>query len=154
MVQDVLVGAAIVVGLLGVVVPVLPGLLLVGAAIGLWAIADQAWWLLVLTVLITTVSLALKIAIPARTARDSASTAAVAVGAVAALVGFFVIPVVGMIVGFLAGVMATELVRLKDPRPAWQATWATTKGIGISIAVELVAVILMSGLWVGALLTG
>lgn len=149
--QEVLVVAAIIVGLLGVVVPVLPGMLLVSAAVGIWAFANSAWWLLVAVLLLSVAALALKILIPARTARDSASIAAVAVGAVAALVGFFVIPVVGMIVGFLVGVLVTELIRLRAPGPAWQATWATTKSIGITIAVELVAVIVMSALWVSAL---
>lgn len=152
MLQELLVGLAIIVGLLGVVVPILPGLLLVSGAIGIWAFANQSWWLLVVVVLITVAALGLKVAIPARTVRDSASTAAVAVGALAGLVGFFVIPVVGMIVGFLVGVMVTEVVRLRQFEPAWQATWATTKSIGITIAVELVAVIVMSGLWVFAVL--
>lgn len=149
---ELLVGIAIVVGLVGVVVPILPGLLLVSAAIGIWSFSSQSWWLLVAVALITTVALTLKVAIPARTARDSASTAAVVVGALAALAGFFVIPVVGMIVGFLAGVLLTELARLRDLGQAWQATAAATKSIGITIAVELVAVIVMSGLWTVALL--
>lgn len=149
--QEILVGAAIVIGLLGIVVPILPGLLLVSAAIGIWAYANAAWWLLVAVLLLTGAALALKFAIPARTARDAASTWAVAVGALAALVGFFVVPVVGMVLGFLAGVLATEWIRLRAFDPAWRATWATTKSIGITIAVELAAVIVMSGLWAGAL---
>jgi hypothetical protein len=76
---------------------------------------------------------------------------AVAVGAVGALIGFFAIPVVGFIVGFLAGVLLAELARLREMGPAWDATWATTKGIGISIAVELAAVVAMAGMWATAL---
>jgi uncharacterized protein YqgC (DUF456 family) len=148
---ELLVVAAIVVGLVGVVVPVLPGLLLVAGAIGLWAAAEQVWWLLAAVVVLGALALALKVAIPARTARDSASMWAVAVGAVGALIGFFAIPVLGMIVGFLAGVLLAELVRLRALRPAWDATWTTTKGIGASIAVELAAVIVMAGLWATAL---
>jgi hypothetical protein len=56
-----------------------------------------------------------------------------------------------MVVGFLAGVLLAELVRLRALRPAWDATWTTTKGIGVSIAVELAAVIVMAGLWATAL---
>lgn len=148
---ELLVVAAILVGLVGVVLPVLPGLLLVAGAIGVWAIAEQVWWLLVAVVLLSAVALGLKVAIPAKAARDSASMWAVAVGAVGALIGFFAIPVVGIIVGFLAGVLLAEFVRLRQLQPAWDATWATTKSVGITMIVELVAVIGMSGLWVTAL---
>ncbi len=146
-----LVGLAILIGVVGVIVPILPGLLLVAGAVGVWAVAHDVWWLLALVLALTCAAMALKFTIPARTARDAASTAALAVGAAAALVGFFVIPVVGMVIGFLAGVLVTELIRLKDPRAAWTATWATTKSIGITIAVELLAAILIAGAWVGAL---
>jgi hypothetical protein len=149
--MELLVVAAILVGLVGVVVPVLPGLLLVAGAIGVWAAAEQVWWLLAAVVVLSALALALKVAIPAKTARDSASMWAVAVGAVGALIGFFAIPVVGFIVGFLAGVLLAELARLREMGPAWDATWATTKGIGISIAVELAAVVAMAGMWATAL---
>lgn len=149
--MELLVVAAILVGLVGVVVPVLPGLLLVAGAIGVWAAAEQVWWLLAAVVVLSALALALKVAIPAKTARDSASMWAVAVGAVGALIGFFAIPVVGFIVGFLAGVLLAELARLRAMGPAWDATWATTKGIGISIAVELAAVVAMAGMWATAL---
>lgn len=145
-----LVVLAIVVGVVGIFVPVLPGLLLVAAGVGLWSVANEVWWLLALTLVLTFVAIALKVAIPARAARDAASTTALAVGAVAALVGFFAIPVVGMIAGFLGGVLATEIVRLKDVRAAWAATWTTTKSIGITMGIELIAAILMAAAWVGA----
>jgi len=151
---DVLVAIAIAVGILGVLVPVLPGLLLVAAAVGAWALANEARWLLAAVLVITAVAMAIKIAVPARTARDAASTAALAVGAAAALVGFFVVPVIGMIVGFLLGVLATEVVRLRDPGAALRATWSTARSVGIAIAVELAAAVAIAGLWVAALVAG
>ncbi len=150
-VMELLVGAAIVAGVVGVIVPILPGVLLVAGAIGVWAVANDAWWLLVAVALLTGVAVVAKYLIPARTARDAASTLALAIGAVAALIGFFVLPVIGMVVGFLGAVLLTELLRLGSPRQAWRATWATAKSIGLTIAVELVASIGMAGLWVAAL---
>ena len=150
--MELLVVLAIIIGLLGVIVPILPGVLLVAVAVGGWAVANDVWWLLAAVVVLTAISLVLKFLIPARTARDAASTTALAVGAVAALVGFFVIPIIGIVVGFLAGVLVTEMVRLKDLSSAWQATWQTTKSIGITIVVELVAVIWLAGMWLTALL--
>ena len=150
--MEVLVAVAILIGVVGIVVPVLPGILLISSAIALWAIADNAWWLLAAVAALTAIALTLKIAIPARTARDTASKTALAVGAAAALVGFFVVPVVGAILGFLLGVLAAELARVRQWAPALRATWSTAKSVGLTMAVELAVSLLMTGLWVAALL--
>ena len=149
--MEILIALAIVVGVAGVVLPVLPGILLVAAAVGIWAAAHGVWWLVAAVVVLTAAALALKIAIPARTARDAASTMALAVGAVTALIGFFAVPVIGAPVGFVAGVLVAELVRLRSLPTAWQATWATTKSLGLAMVVELTATLLMAGLWVVSL---
>lgn len=149
--MEILVALAILVGMVGVVLPVLPGVVLVAAAVGIWAVANTAWWLVAAVVVVTAATLALKIAIPARTARDAASTAALALGAVTALIGFFTVPVVGALLGFVVGVLVAELLRLRDLPAAWQATWTTAKSLGLAMAVELAAVLLMAGLWVAAL---
>jgi uncharacterized protein YqgC (DUF456 family) len=148
---EILVALAIVVGVVGIVLPILPGILLVASAIAIWAAVEGVWWLLAVVVVLAAVAVILKIAIPARTARDSASTIAMAVGAVAALVGFFVIPLVGAIVGFLAGVLITELARLRVLADAWRATWSTAKSVGLTMAIELLTALVMAGLWVSAL---
>jgi uncharacterized protein YqgC (DUF456 family) len=150
--MEILVAVAILIGVTGIVIPVLPGILLISSAIAVWAVANGTWWLLAAVVALTAIALALKIAIPARAVRDSASKAALAVGAVAALVGFFVVPVVGAILGFLLGVLAAELVRLRQWRPAVRATWSTAKSVGLTMAVELAVSLLMTGLWVAAVL--
>ncbi len=147
-----LVALAVLVGVVGVVVPILPGLLLVALAVAWWAAAHQAWWLLALVVALACTATAAKYALPARAARDSASTPALAVGALAALVGFFMLPVIGMIVGFLVGVLVSELIRRRDLTQAWRATRESAKAIGLGMAVELAAAIAIAGAWVAALL--
>jgi uncharacterized protein YqgC (DUF456 family) len=147
---EILVAVAIIVGLVGVVVPVVPGLVLAGGAVSVWAAVEQQWWLLAIAVLLTILTTALRLAIPARTARDAASTWALAVGAVAALAGMFVIPVIGAIVGFLVGVFGTEVVRMRQLGPAWQATWTTTKSLGVTMALELASILILAALWVTA----
>ena len=146
-----LVGLAVIVGLVGVVVPILPGLLLVAGAIALWAVAEDRWWLLVFVVLITLAAIFLKYAIPARTTRASASTFALVAGACAGIVGMFVVPVVGFLLGFPLGVLVAELLRLRDLRAAGRATVAAIRGLGISIAVELTAGLMLTAAWVVAL---
>lgn len=150
--MEILVALAIVVGVVGIVVPILPGVMLIAAAVGIWAVTEQVWWLLAVVILLAIGSTVAKFAIPARATHASASTAALAIGALGALVGFFVIPVVGAIVGFLVGVLATEAYRQRDLELAAQATWSSAKSIGLTMVVEMAAALIMAGLWVGALL--
>ncbi len=149
--MEILVAVLILVAAAGTVVPILPGALLAGGAIGVWAVANEVWWLAVLAAVLTTVAVVLKLVIPARTARDSASSAALAMGAVLGVLGMVYIPVVGLPLGFLAGVLLAELVRLRDLSAAWAATRAALKSIGVSMVVELTAVVLMAAAWVVAL---
>jgi uncharacterized protein len=68
------------------------------------------------------------------------------------VVGFFVIPVVGLVVGGVAAVYLAELARLQDLGLAWRSTWAVLRGIGIGMLVELTAALLMVGVWTLAVL--
>ena len=45
------------------------------------------------------------------------------IGGLVGIVGFFVVPVVGLVLGFVVGVYASELQRV-GPRLAWTSTWA------------------------------
>src|SRR5690606_2861560 len=75
-------------------------------------------------------------------------------GAVVGVVGFFVIPVVGLLVGFPLGVFLAELARRKDSRAAWAATRVALRATGITILVELAGALVAAGAWVvGLLLT-
>jgi uncharacterized protein YqgC (DUF456 family) len=61
------------------------------------------------------------------------------IGGVLGLVGFFVVPVVGLVLGFILGVYLAEQIRLKDSRAAWQSTKAALKATGLSMLIELAA---------------
>jgi uncharacterized protein YqgC (DUF456 family) len=61
---------------------------------------------------------------------------AAAVGAVA---GFFLIPFVGILIGGVGGLWVAELVRVRDPRAAWDTTWAAIQGYGVGTVVQMVA---------------
>lgn len=150
----------IVVGLVGIVVPVLPGLLLVWAGVTVWALArhDTAGWtaLAVATVL-TVAGTLVKYLLPGRRLRSAGvGWPTLAAGAGLGVVGFFVIPIVGLFVGFVLGIYLAERVRL-DPRgsaTAWQSTRAALTAIGWSIAIELATGLLVTTSWaVAAVLT-
>jgi uncharacterized protein YqgC (DUF456 family) len=144
------------VGLAGVLVPVVPGLLIVGAATVGWAWWDgspAAWVVAGAMVVVLLCGTAAKYVLPGRTLKDAgAPWSTLLLGAAAAIVGFFVIPVVGLVVGGVLGVWAGELVRLRDRRGAWRSTWATIKAIGLGMVVELTAGVLAVAGWAVAVL--
>ena len=140
------------VGLLGVLVPVLPGLLLIWGAGVFWAWADGggARWAVavLLTVLLVAGSVA-KYTLPARSASGAgAPRRTLLLGALGAVVGFFVIPVAGLLVGGVAGVFLAELARLGGTAPAWRSTRAVLVGVGVGILVEPATGALMIWVWV------
>ena len=69
------------------------------------------------------------------------------VGGLFAIVGFFVIPVVGMLVGFPIGVYAAERVRVGGAG-AWPSTRAALRALAHSILIELVAALLATAVWI------
>lgn len=145
-------------GLIGSVLTVLPGLLLVVAGIAVWAVprADVVGW----TVLAAAVGVALlgtvaKYLLPGRalTAAGVPGRSLLA-GTVLGIVGFFVVPVVGLFLGFPFGVYLAELVRLRDGRTAWAATKHALRAAGWSILIELAAGLLATAVWVVGILVG
>jgi len=140
------------VGLAGVLVPVLPGLLLIWGAGIFWAWADgggSRWAVAVfLTVLLVAGSVA-KYTLPARSASGAgAPRRTLVLGVLGAVVGFFVIPVAGLLVGGVGAVFLAELRRLGAPTPAWRSTRAVLVGVGVGILVELATGVLMVWIWV------
>ncbi|HYT09288.1 MAG TPA: DUF456 domain-containing protein [Mycobacteriales bacterium] len=153
------VGLAMVVGLIGVLVPVVPGVLLIWLAGLAWAIADGGgparWTVFGLMSALFVLGTVAKYLLPARSAaaRGAPATTLLA-GALGAVVGFFVIPVIGLLIGGIAGIYLAELARLQDGRRALVSTKAALAGIGIGILIELAAGVLMIGTWlVGVLVT-
>ena len=149
----ILVAAAIAIGHVGILVPFLPGTLLVWAAIAVWAFVEQttaAWVVLGVATAVIGVSLLVKYLWPVKRMRAAdVSGRILAAGAVAGVIGFFVIPIVGLLVGFVAGVYLAELVHRRDQRRAWASTVHAVKGDALSVGVELAGGLLATGTWVG-----
>ena len=60
----------------------------------------------------------------------------VLLGGVLAIIGFFVIPVLGLPIGFVGGLYLAEYSRLKDGKTAWNSSWESIKAIGLGAAIE------------------
>ena len=152
----VLVGATLLVGLVGVVLPFLPGAFLVLGAILVWALVEQSatgWVVFAIAALCTAVAQVLKYAVPGRQLKASGvPNSTLILGAALGLVGFFVIPVVGLPIGFVLGIYLAELNRVGDLAGAWTATLQALRAVGWSILIELVGAALAATAWFTAVI--
>jgi uncharacterized protein YqgC (DUF456 family) len=146
----------IAVGLVGVVVPVLPGLLLVLAAILLWAwdaSTPLGWGVFVLAALLWLGGMGLKYLVPGRRMRRSGvRTSTLVLGVALGIVGFVVIPVVGGPLGFVLGIYAVEHSRWRDRGVAWASTTSAVQAVALSVGIELVTGLAMATAWVAGVL--
>jgi uncharacterized protein len=149
----VVVALAMAVGAVGTLVPAVPGLALVWAAALGYGLAEGfdgagAVAFGVITALAAAGAVAGWV-IPVRVAgRAGAARSSIVLGVAAAVVGFFLIPVVGVAVGGVAGVYAGELRRTGDRAAAWRATRATLAGLGLAALVQLATALVMAAVWV------
>jgi|SRR3954447_8767287 len=154
---EVLVGLVIATGLVGMLVPVMPGSLLVAAAVVVWAAATggvTAWAVLVVALGFLVAGAVVKYLVPGRRLqRVGVPRTSLLAGAALGVVGFFVVPIVGLVLGFVLGVYLSEWSRLGH-RAAWPATLHALKAIGLGILIELAFGILAAATWaVGVVLT-
>jgi len=146
----------IAVGLAGIVVPALPGLALVWGAVLVWALAAPSthrWLVLLVATLITLVGGVATYALPGRRLRDAGVPwTSLALGSALGVVGFLVIPVVGLFAGFVLGIYLGERLRLRTHAAAWPSTLAALKATGWSMAIELATGLAVTAVWTIALL--
>jgi uncharacterized protein len=147
---EVLVAIAILVGLVGILLPLLPGTVLVLAAIFVWALdlgTATAWGYFAVAAVVLVLGSVAKYVVPGRrlsTTGIPRSTlfAGIAVG----VVGIFVVPVVGLFLGFILGIYLAERYRV-GAQAAWPSTREALRAIGVSILIELAAGVLATGVW-------
>lgn len=143
---------AILIGLAGVVVPILPGVLLIAGALVVWAWdtgSGLAWGIAWSGVVILALGFVIKYAVPHRRLKDAGvPRRTIVLGAVLGIVGFFVIPVVGLFMGFVGGVWLAESSRLGRGQ-AWPSTKAALKATGLSILIELASGLLAAAWFIG-----
>jgi uncharacterized protein len=151
-----LVGLAIAVGIVGVVVPVLPGALLVWAAVLVWALIVQepeGWLVLGVSSVAIAATQVLKYVVPARRLRGAdVAEISLVLGLIVGVIGFFIVPVVGLFLGFPVGVFVGELLRLGDHRGAWDSTRAALGNVLLSIMIELFGALVAGGVWLAVVL--
>jgi uncharacterized protein YqgC (DUF456 family) len=150
----VLVGTAILVGLVGVVLPFLPGAFLVLGAILVWAVVEGSatgWVVFSIALVFTAIAQVLKYTVPGRQLRARGiPNSTLLLGAVVGIVGFFVVPIVGLPIGFVLGIYLAELNRVRDLANAWRATVQALRAVGWSMLIELVGAGFAATTWFAA----
>lgn len=141
----------IVCGILGVVLPVLPGLLLAWIGVLFWALLADAggarWLILGLATLVAVTGTLVKYLWPGkRLKKTGVPTLSMLAGGVLGIVGFFVIPVVGLPLGFVLGIWLAEMGRLGHDR-AWPSTKEALTAVGLAMLVEFAAALGVAVVW-------
>lgn len=153
---EVVVLLLMVLGLVGIVYPVLPGLLLIVVSVLVWAVNERtgtAWVVLAVVVALYVAGTVLQWAIPGkRMKRAGVRTSTLLAGLACALVGMFVIPVVGLFIGFPVGILLASLARTRDVAEARRATVHALKAVGTNILIELGTAFSIIAVFVGALI--
>ena len=132
--------ALTVAGVIGIVVPVLPGSILIVAGLLVAGFALGGWaWLLIAPALVLVVAGAVSsYLLSDRTLRKrEIPTRVIVLSFVGGVVGIFVVPVLGFLVGFVIALFLQEWLRLRDAKQALSTTWAGVKAVGLGMLIEL-----------------
>ena len=150
---ELVVAAVMVIGLVGTLLPVLPGLaLILGAGVvygvvggfGGTGVAAMA----AMTVLFA-VGTAASFLLPHRAGvLGGVGRTSLRLGVVLGIVGLFVIPGFGLPIGAVLGVLLGEQRRLGEWGPAWATTRRVVVGFGLGALAEIVAGLAMIAAWV------
>lgn len=143
-------------GIVGAVVQIWPSAPFIGGGILLWAFTVNtplAWGIFAFTAFILVIAFIAKFVIPGKKLTQSGiPNSTLILGLVGAVVGYFIIPVVGFIVGMVAAIYIVEYLRLQSTQEAWKSTLEALKVVGLSIVIELLAALVATSAWIGGLI--
>ncbi|WP_299029554.1 DUF456 domain-containing protein [uncultured Thermanaerothrix sp.] len=144
--------AFMLVGLLGVIFPILPGLVIIWAAALVYGLvmgfqgAGIALFALI-TLLMLVGSVVDNVLMGGSARRSGASWVAVGVALLGALVGSLLWPPLGGLLLALVGIFVVEYLRLRDWHKALDSTRGLAVGCGWAVVVRALIALLMIGLW-------
>ncbi|MEV8041807.1 DUF456 domain-containing protein [Arthrobacter sp. NPDC080082] len=149
----VLCGLAILTGVAGIVIPVLPGSILIALSLLAWAFWGGAgttgWVVLAVGGVFVLAGMAAGAVLTGRKLKQhSIPGRSVVTGLVFGVVGMFLIPAVGLFVGFAAGLLLSELHRTRAWRTAAASSWAALKATGLGMLAEFGLACLAASTWV------
>lgn len=141
------------VGLLGVIIPILPGLTIIWvSALVYWLVTGITWQtgvaLGILTIMMLGGNFIDNVLMGASARNTGASWLAIGLALLAGIIGSLAYPPFGGLIAALLAIFTYELIRLKDARRALQSTIGMAKGCGWAALARGLLGIIMIGIWV------
>ena len=145
-------------GLFGLIIPIFPGGVVIWVAALIYGIMfgfGTAGWIIfvLLTLLMIAVGLADNVLMGAKALEKGASWYGIVIGLIAGLVGTFLLPPIGGLIGAPLALLLVEYFRHSNFQEAWEVTKGLLIGWGWSFVVRFglgVVMIVLWGIWVWA----
>lgn len=148
---SVIAGLLLIISVAGTVYPVLPGSLLTILTLLGWAWflgGPAAWTCAGIGMALAAVGWSASAVLTGRSLkRQQIPRGTILVAVAAGIAGMFLIPVVGLFVGFGVGLLLAEYARRRDLASALRASAATLKSTGLGILVEFGCAALAGSVW-------
>ncbi len=146
-------------GLLGIVLPVLPGSITIALGLlvwGAWGGSSWGWIAAGFGCGFVLIGMTASWLLTRRRLKDrSIPRWPILIGLLGGLVGMLLLPGFGLVIGFVVGLFIAEWVRVRDPAEALGSSWIALKAIGVGMVIELlcagVAVVLLTASIAGSL---
>lgn len=136
----------------------IPGSLIITAAVLVWALDTErpAGWVVfaLVVVLLVAGSASTYVIAGRRVSASGVPRRSLVVAGLAGIVGFFVIPVVGLLIFFPLGLYAMEYHRLRDPLTARRSAGVAIRATALGMLVELALALTAAVTWLLAVTVG
>lgn len=130
----------LVVGVLGTIIPILPGSLLTIGTLLVWAWvlgSTASWTAALIGVALAVVGMSASAILTGRKMRrEQIPRGPVIIGVIVGVVGMFIVPVVGLFLGFALGLLLAEYARRRDLSAAWRSSVEAMKSMGFGMLIE------------------
>ncbi len=151
--------AFILIGVVGIVIPILPGMILVWLTLLAYAwVTDFAIitpWIFAGLTLVALVTGLASIWMPYLGAKKTgAAKRAIFLGFVGAIIGTFITPLIGTIIGYAVGILIGELIKHRDLKLAMKSSVGGVAGWGIATIIELAGALTILVVFVLVVLSG
>lgn len=149
---SIITGALLLVGVIGIVVPVVPGSITILVGLLLWAIVvggATGWVVFLLGAAFVITGMVATYVVTGRTLkRERIPSRSVIIGLIAGVIGIFVIPGFGLLIGFVLGLFVAEYLRVRDAKLALKTSWQAIKATGFGLLIELCCATLAITIWI------
>lgn len=130
----------LIVGVMGTIFPILPGSLLTIGTLLVWAWvlgSTASWTAGLIGIALAVVGMSASAILTGRKMRrERIPRGPIIVGIVAGVVGMFIVPVVGLFLGFALGLLLAEYARRRDLSAAWRSSVEAMKSMGFGMLIE------------------